>query len=172
VIVYKTTNLINGKWYIGRDSKNNPNYLGSGTVFKRAVKKYGKENFKKEILDYADDIEDLKNKETYWIKKTEAATSTDSYNIKSSGQDGISSEEWAEEMLLKARNAALNLSIKDRKDRVAKTIKWWTKDRKRKQSVLKKEYYKNPHNIEKTRKAKLKSIKNDPSQVERQRQSL
>ena len=49
MIVYLITNLINGKRYIGMDSKNNPQYLGSGTLILKAIKKYGKENFKKEI---------------------------------------------------------------------------------------------------------------------------
>ena len=46
MIIYKTTNLVNGKIYIGKDSKNNPNYLGSGNLLKKALIKYGKENFK------------------------------------------------------------------------------------------------------------------------------
>jgi len=37
-VVYKTTNSINGKWYIGKDSKNNPKYFGSGVALKRAIK--------------------------------------------------------------------------------------------------------------------------------------
>ena len=41
MIIYKTTNLINGKFYIGKDSKNDPNYLGSGKILKKAFKKYG-----------------------------------------------------------------------------------------------------------------------------------
>ena len=47
MIIYKTTNLVNKKIYIGQDSKNNPEYLGSGAIVKKAIKKYGKENFKK-----------------------------------------------------------------------------------------------------------------------------
>ena len=50
MVIYKTTNLINGKIYIGQDSKNNPKYLGSGVIFLKAIKKYGKENFVKETL--------------------------------------------------------------------------------------------------------------------------
>lgn len=46
---YKTTNLVNENYYFGVH-KGSGEYLGSGTVLKRAVKKYGKENFKLEIL--------------------------------------------------------------------------------------------------------------------------
>jgi hypothetical protein len=50
--VYKTTNLINGKIYVGLHITNNleDDYLGSGSQLKSAVKKYGKENFKREII--------------------------------------------------------------------------------------------------------------------------
>lgn len=60
-ILYKTTNLINGKFYYGIHSTNNlkDNYLGSGVYLNRAIKKYGKENFKREILYYFDNREEL-----------------------------------------------------------------------------------------------------------------
>ena len=50
VIVYITTNLINGKKYLGKHNGKNPNYLGSGLAIKYAVKKYGKQNFSREIV--------------------------------------------------------------------------------------------------------------------------
>ena len=48
MIVYKTTNLINGKIYVGKYEGNRENYLGSGYILKKAIKKYGRENFKRE----------------------------------------------------------------------------------------------------------------------------
>jgi hypothetical protein len=53
MLIYKITNLINQKIYIGQSSKNNKEfqkYWGTGLLIKRAIKKYGIENFKKEII--------------------------------------------------------------------------------------------------------------------------
>jgi len=68
MIIYKTRNILDGKIYVGQDIHNNPNYLGSGVYICSAIKKYGKENFVKEIIDFAGSKEDLNEKEKYWIK--------------------------------------------------------------------------------------------------------
>ena len=44
MVIYKTTNMINGKIYIGQDIKNNPKYLGSGKILKLSIRKYGRFN--------------------------------------------------------------------------------------------------------------------------------
>ena len=54
-IIYRTTNLINNKYYVGchQTANINDGYLGSGKHLKHAIKFYGHENFKVEILNFA-----------------------------------------------------------------------------------------------------------------------
>jgi group I intron endonuclease len=88
VIIYKTTNLINGKFYVGKASKNSPEYLGSGVLLNVAIKKYGKENFKKEILEEVTSIENLDIREIYWINELNATDRNIGYNITAGGTGG------------------------------------------------------------------------------------
>jgi group I intron endonuclease len=83
MIIYKTTNLINGNFYIGQDSKNNPNYLGSGTLLNKAIKKYGKENFVKEIIECCNSKQQLNEREIFWILELKPI-----YNIAIGGSGG------------------------------------------------------------------------------------
>jgi hypothetical protein len=83
-----TTNKINGKKYIGIDSKNDPNYIGSGKFLKLAVKKYGKENFYKEILEKCEDQNSLLEREKYWISYYKAVEDKNYYNIHEGGKGG------------------------------------------------------------------------------------
>lgn len=88
MVIYKTTNLLNGKFYIGMDSKNDPNYFGSGAILKKSIKKNGIENFKKEIVEVCNDLEHLKERERFWIKELNCRERTDCYNIGEGGDGG------------------------------------------------------------------------------------
>lgn len=75
-VIYLTTCLINGVQYVGRHKVSNPvtldpNYIGSGTLLKRAIKKHGKENFKRKIICKieTDDVSKVRKLEKIYIKK-------------------------------------------------------------------------------------------------------
>lgn len=88
MVIYETTNLITGTKYIGRDKYNNPEYLGSGLLLQRAIKKYGRENFTKLILEECTTNEELNLAECKWIDKYNATSSPNYYNIADGGQGG------------------------------------------------------------------------------------
>ena len=88
VIIYKTTNLKNDKFYVGKDSNNNPKYLGSGTLLIKAINKYGRKNFKKEILEFCSSQKELNKREIFWIKTLNATDRNIAYNIKEGGEGG------------------------------------------------------------------------------------
>lgn len=60
-IIYKTTCLVTGKWYIGMHSTNDldDGYLGSGKRLWYSIKKHGKEQHRREILEHLPDRETL-----------------------------------------------------------------------------------------------------------------
>lgn len=87
--IYKTTNLLNGKIYIGQTSKDlNTNYLGSGKIIMKAIKKYGKSNFKREILEECGSKEQMNNREKYWIQHFNSINRNIGYNVSIGGEGG------------------------------------------------------------------------------------
>jgi hypothetical protein len=82
--IYITTNLINGKRYIGQKKFDGgsrwKSYLGSGYSLIKAIKKYGKENFIRNIIDIAYSDDELNEKEKTWIENYDAVKSNDFYN--------------------------------------------------------------------------------------------
>jgi hypothetical protein len=88
--VYKTTNKLNGKCYIGTHKTKdlNDGYLGSGTLLKRAIAKHGVEHFTKEVLF------DFDNPEAMFAKEAELVTqdflmNENTYNLKVGGFGGF-----------------------------------------------------------------------------------
>lgn len=88
-LVYLTTNLINGKIYVGIHSTYNlfDKYLGTGYVLKDAFKKYGKKNFKKEILYYCIEREHALDIEALIVDE-EFISRKDTYNLVIGGYGG------------------------------------------------------------------------------------
>jgi len=105
-IIYKITNKINKKFYIGyhKTKDVNDDYFGSGTYLKRAIKKYGKENFYKEILYIYTNEKEAFIREKELVNK-DIINSKLCYNLNTGDHGGFEA----------IRNAGKNTSCKDRK---------------------------------------------------------
>lgn len=93
--IYKTTNLINGKIYIGVKTNSrhfDDGYFGSGTVLNRAIKKHGIQNFKKEVLWNFATPEECFNKEKEIVTE-DFVKKSDTYNVALGGRGGNLGEE-------------------------------------------------------------------------------
>jgi hypothetical protein len=88
-IIYKTTNTLDGKHYIGAHQTNNldDGYMGSGKHLQRAIKKYSKEHFTVEILHNFDDKELMFAKEREIVNE-HFVNNANTYNLKIGGSGG------------------------------------------------------------------------------------
>lgn len=85
--IYCTVNLINGKVYIGQRKgkiESSKGYLGSGVILKKALNKYGRDSFKKEILYKSKSFEEQNEKEREFIEKYNKVGAS-LYNIEKGG---------------------------------------------------------------------------------------
>lgn len=92
--IYKTTCNITGKWYVGMHSTSNleDGYMGSGTILRYSIRKYGKDNHTKEILEYLPSREALVIREIEIVNK-ELISDGKCINLKEGGQGGFINEE-------------------------------------------------------------------------------
>lgn len=97
--IYKITNLINGKIYIGYTKNTLEKRFAEHACYKYddhsrmpivgAIKKYGKENFKIELIEESEDDEYIhKERESFWIKELRTQDKTIGYNVADGGEGG------------------------------------------------------------------------------------
>ena len=101
--IYKTTNLINSKYYVGMHSTDNleDSYVGSGKKLRYYITKYGLENHKFEILESLSSREELKKREAEVVNE-ELLNDPLCMNLKFGGEGGW---DHTKNMDLKARQA-------------------------------------------------------------------
>ena len=143
-IVYKVTNTLNGKFYIGIHSTNklHDGYFGSGKRIKAEIKKYGIENFDREILEYFDDRVSLLKRERE-IVNAEFLLNELSLNLKIGGEggwDGVNGKKFhlygkngqrgfGGENLINGREQIERLKSSNRYDEYVKKMSNLAKDR-------------------------------------------
>lgn len=91
--IYKTTNLLNGKYYVGIHSTSNlkDGYLGSGKRLRRSIRKYGKSNFKLEILEFFSTREEVVKREKELVNE-DLIKDSNCLNLKLGGSGGFTVE--------------------------------------------------------------------------------
>lgn len=89
-MLYKITNKLNGMIYIGvhKTQNKNDSYMGSGSKIKLAIKKYGKENFKKTILKECSSSKELFKSESQMVNE-DFLKRKDVYNLALGGYNGV-----------------------------------------------------------------------------------
>ena len=105
-MIYKITNLVNNKIYIGQTVNYDErvrhhkqiafreNSKERDKPLYRAIRKYGVDNFKFEIIDEASNIDELNAKEIYWIAYYDCCVDGNKgYNLDKGGKNGLKSEE-------------------------------------------------------------------------------
>lgn len=102
MIIYKATNIINNKVYIGqtihtlnvRKAQHERSHeYGYKTAFSNAIRKYGKDNFRWEVIYETNSIEDLNEKESYYIKYYKSLVTENGYNLKGGGGNDFLTQE-------------------------------------------------------------------------------
>jgi hypothetical protein len=114
--LYKIINLINNNIYVGVHKTDNldDGYFGSGEILRKAIKKHSKENFKKEIVEYFDSIEDMFLAESI-IVNADFVKRQDTYNCRVGGCGGSGPVSDATREKLRVANTGKHLSEEHKK---------------------------------------------------------
>jgi len=93
-VIYKITNKLNGRYYIGQHKTTNINdrYMGSGKLITQAIKKYKVENFTKEIMFVFDNFEEMNTMEEMLVTE-EFVKKENTYNLQPGGKNALVTEE-------------------------------------------------------------------------------
>ena len=132
--VYMTTNNINGKIYIGVHTTNNiyDSYLGGGTYINKAIKKYGRKNFTREILKFTLTKKQALQIEKYIVNNIFIADSRN-YNIKVGGQAGVVLTDESRKKMSESSKKRMLLFSKESLSNIMSNIAkkdHWTKEKK------------------------------------------
>lgn len=129
--IYKTTCNVTGKWYVGMHSTSNENdgYMGSGIRLRRSIRKYGKDNHTKEILEYCNSREELVLREIE-IVNFELISEDLCTNLREGGTGGFTSEQQK-----------LNVVKSNAKQKILREDPEWVKNKSEKLSLGHKKTY-------------------------------
>ena len=120
-IIYLTTNIVNNKFYLGVHATNDldDGYVGSGLNLQRAIKKYGIENFRTEIIIKCDSRDDALAIEELLLSE-DLLKSYDCYNLAAGGQGGYLGEQALEKSKTANTGKIFSKETRDKMSRAKK----------------------------------------------------
>ena len=170
--IYQITNLVNQKIYIGKHQTANINdgYFGSGVALQKALIKYGKENFIKEILFVFDTEIEMNNKEKELITE-EFVNRKDTYNLGVGGEGGphFKGRRHTEKSRQKIGRPGRKLSPETRK-KLSELNKGRQRSQETRRKISFKKYLANGKTIEEA--SKLSSNMNTNSKLQKSRSEV
>ena len=116
MLIYKITNDIDGKFYIGKTTKSITDRLCGHIKYRKSPKlvaamdRHGLNHFTIEQIDSASTLEELNAKEIYWIKKLDALNK--GYNLTAGGDGGAMTGEALEKIRVSAKNRKYSQSTR------------------------------------------------------------
>ena len=118
MVIYKVTNKINGKCYIGQTiltiNKRKSGHIykslkkSDNCYFHKAIRKYGKDNFLWEIICECKTKKELNEKEIYYIKQQKSYVKENGYNLTHGGEDNPMNYQKYRDKISKANSGELN----------------------------------------------------------------
>lgn len=131
MIIYKITNLVKGKIYIGQTSTELKQRISSYYSEQKsnrkskqriisAFRKYGFENFIFDIIDTTNDKDDLNAKEIYWIQIFKSTNPNIGYNVLSGGKNVWLNDNIRERIITGQRNKIIS---EETKKKISNTLK-------------------------------------------------
>lgn len=128
-VIYKITNLLTNKSYVGKHVTKNINdkYMGSGKVLKQSLKKYGIDNFIKEIIEECENEDIMNQREIFWISQLNTFL-PNGYNINVGGKGGDNfthnpNKELIRLKIIESKRNNPNLFSEDTKKKMSETRK-------------------------------------------------
>jgi hypothetical protein len=159
--IYKITNILNGKIYIGVHKTNNleDGYMGSGKILKRSIRKHGIENFKKEILQFFPTYMEALEEERILVNM-DFINSEDTYNLREGGYGRCRFSNDALQFLSETakkrwendeyRDKMINaFNTQERRNNISTKIKSWITNNPEKHAEKMNKINKNPEKIAK-----------------------
>lgn len=92
MLIFKTTNILNGKIYVGTSTIDNPNFLGSTKSLLKDIRKFGIENFQREVLEEVKRKEELDERQKHYVESLNSSNPKLGYNTEAEADNELLSK--------------------------------------------------------------------------------